>query len=382
MAAIIARASDQEAQAKANSPDKIARLHMAAIIESLMDQSFWVHFVLIGGDVLATVAVGWGIIWEAPEQPASRHVIAKKLVIWGILAETLCSICLFAFDETISHSQQTEIIALVGNVTAVKKTANDATDAADRLKLLNQGLQAEIDKEKKSISDADDKISKLGGRENSLDKALGTGEGRIASAEQNQREFAANQRELAGNLAGTKKEAEDWLSAVTPRRIDGAISNLSKVPAPPIFVVAERGSDTELLADDLVTAMKEGGLDAEPLKSDKDSMVEGVSIEYGYSTNEGAREDAIRVVADSVCKQISLQDVFAKVSPVHAPFKGPSEVWDKRVPVDAILILVGRNPSQFLFNKKYRKWGGPPLQSYSEMAPSDIPAAKWYCGNE
>jgi hypothetical protein len=73
---------------------------------------FWVHIVLLGGDVIATIAVGWGIIWEAPEYPPSYHEIAKRLVIWGIVAETLCSIFIFTFDESVSSSQQGKIIAL------------------------------------------------------------------------------------------------------------------------------------------------------------------------------------------------------------------------------------------------------------------------------
>ena len=88
----------------------MASNHMPSIIESL--SSFWVHFLLIGGDVVATVAVGWGIIWEAPEQSSRRHRIAKRLVIWGIAAETLCSVTLFAYDESVSQALQAEVISL------------------------------------------------------------------------------------------------------------------------------------------------------------------------------------------------------------------------------------------------------------------------------
>jgi hypothetical protein len=78
----------------------------------LLGHAFFAHCLLIGGEVLATVAVGLGILWEAPEQPKERHLIATRLVIWGIVFETLCSVGLFAFDEAISHVQQEKIIAL------------------------------------------------------------------------------------------------------------------------------------------------------------------------------------------------------------------------------------------------------------------------------
>jgi len=73
---------------------------------------------LLAGDVLATWAVAAGIIWEGDVITVS-HEIAKRLVLWGVVLETMCSIALFAFDEGISHGQQLvieeqkrEIIAL------------------------------------------------------------------------------------------------------------------------------------------------------------------------------------------------------------------------------------------------------------------------------
>jgi hypothetical protein len=69
-----------------------------------------VHIYLLGGASLATIMVGAGIIWESG--PLEVHAIAHRLVIWGIVAETLCSIILFTFDEGISSAQQSKIIAL------------------------------------------------------------------------------------------------------------------------------------------------------------------------------------------------------------------------------------------------------------------------------
>jgi hypothetical protein len=73
------------------------------------DVALVVHIYLLGGDVLATMAVGAGIVWE--HGPPEVWVIANRLVIWGIVAETLCSVALFAFDEGISGAQQATIAA-------------------------------------------------------------------------------------------------------------------------------------------------------------------------------------------------------------------------------------------------------------------------------
>jgi hypothetical protein len=65
---------------------------------------------LLLGDVLATVAVGCGIVWEHGPEDVRR--VADKLVLWGIVAETLCSVALFTVDGGIGEVQQSKIIAL------------------------------------------------------------------------------------------------------------------------------------------------------------------------------------------------------------------------------------------------------------------------------
>lgn len=69
-----------------------------------------VHAYLLGGDVLATWAVGIGILWES-EALNVRHEMANKLVLWGVVLETVCSIALFTFDEGVSRAQQSTIEA-------------------------------------------------------------------------------------------------------------------------------------------------------------------------------------------------------------------------------------------------------------------------------
>jgi len=69
-----------------------------------------IRWNLLLGDVLSTVAVGFGIVWE--NGPSDVRKVADRLVLWGIVAETLCSVALFTFDESVSSAQQSKIIAL------------------------------------------------------------------------------------------------------------------------------------------------------------------------------------------------------------------------------------------------------------------------------
>jgi len=85
-----------------------------------------VQWLLLIGELAATAVVGWGIIWESPEQSSSRHRIATRLVIWGIIAESFCSICLFSFDEAIARNQGDKILALDVELNAQKKKTAEA----------------------------------------------------------------------------------------------------------------------------------------------------------------------------------------------------------------------------------------------------------------
>src|ERR1700757_2815046 len=82
-------------------------------------EPFWPHFWLLSVTILAGAAVAAGIIFDSVEYSASTHRIAKWLVIGGVAVESVCTICLFVFDEGISgaqqgiiRSQQSKIIAL------------------------------------------------------------------------------------------------------------------------------------------------------------------------------------------------------------------------------------------------------------------------------
>lgn len=73
---------------------------------------FWPHVVLLSVAVLASIAVGAGIIFERPKYSAAVHRIAFWLVVSGIAIEAVCTIFLFVFDEGISQAQQNKIISL------------------------------------------------------------------------------------------------------------------------------------------------------------------------------------------------------------------------------------------------------------------------------
>ena len=75
-------------------------------------EPFWPHVVLLSLAVLASIAVGAGIIFERPRYPPAVHRVAFWLVVAGIAIEAICTIFLFVFDEGISNSQQSKIITL------------------------------------------------------------------------------------------------------------------------------------------------------------------------------------------------------------------------------------------------------------------------------
>jgi hypothetical protein len=77
-----------------------------------------VSVYLLVGDILATFAVGLGIIWEhgSPE----IRTVANRWVIGGIIVETLCSVLLFAYDANVIGSQNDKIVSLDQQLIQVK----------------------------------------------------------------------------------------------------------------------------------------------------------------------------------------------------------------------------------------------------------------------
>jgi hypothetical protein len=71
----------------------------------------WPHLVLIPASVLAGIAVGAGIVFEAPKYSPKTHNRAFLAVVLGIAIESLCTVLLFVVDERISNAQQSTIEA-------------------------------------------------------------------------------------------------------------------------------------------------------------------------------------------------------------------------------------------------------------------------------
>lgn len=92
----------------------------------------WPHFWLLSISVLASFAVGAGIIFERPKYPPSVHRIAFWLVIGGIAIEALCTIFLFVFDEGISSAQKETIISLEKRL--VPRKIDDPAVIVEKLK--------------------------------------------------------------------------------------------------------------------------------------------------------------------------------------------------------------------------------------------------------
>lgn len=98
---------------------------------------FWPHVILLSVSVLASFAVGAGIILESPKYP-SLHRIATRLVIAGVIVEAACTIFLFVFDEGISNAQQEKIIALENRLAARFLSDEQIRSIAILLKQFNE----------------------------------------------------------------------------------------------------------------------------------------------------------------------------------------------------------------------------------------------------
>jgi len=97
-------------------------------------EPFWPHVTLLSLAVLASIAVGGGIIFERPKYPPSVHRVAFWLVVGGIAVEAVCTIFLFVFDEGISNSQQAKIIALETQIAPRSLSDDDQVRISESLK--------------------------------------------------------------------------------------------------------------------------------------------------------------------------------------------------------------------------------------------------------
>jgi hypothetical protein len=112
---------------------QVIAMNWIDIITVSMGYSLLIHSLLFGGELIATAVVGLGIIWESVEYSKETHRLARNLVIWGIIAETVCSLSLFTFDEGISYVQQARIIALETRLAPRNISTGQEADIGRRL---------------------------------------------------------------------------------------------------------------------------------------------------------------------------------------------------------------------------------------------------------
>jgi hypothetical protein len=97
-------------------------------------EPFWPHVSLLSLSVLASIAVGAGIIFERPKYSPVIHRVAFWLVVGGVVIEAVCTIFLFVFDEGISEAQQSKIIALETRLTPRHFSDVQKATLANRMK--------------------------------------------------------------------------------------------------------------------------------------------------------------------------------------------------------------------------------------------------------
>ncbi|WP_316229039.1 hypothetical protein [Bradyrhizobium sp. SZCCHNR1070] len=94
----------------------------------------WPHAILLSISVLASFAVGAGIIFESHKYSASVQRIAMWSVIVGVIVEAGCTITLFVFDEGISNAQQDKIVNLETRLAFRTLSAEQFEDIVEQLK--------------------------------------------------------------------------------------------------------------------------------------------------------------------------------------------------------------------------------------------------------
>lgn len=91
---------------------------------------------LLYGDILAGAVAGAGIIWETMKGGESFERIAQRCVIWGVVAETLFSVCLFFVEDAASAIANGNAAIAIERASTLEKQAADLT--AENLKIREQ----------------------------------------------------------------------------------------------------------------------------------------------------------------------------------------------------------------------------------------------------
>src|SRR5258708_22804028 len=90
---------------------------------------------LLYGDIFAGAVAGAGIIWETMKGSEPFERVAKCCVIWGVVAETLFSVCLFFAEDTASAAANGKAAIAIEKAATLEKEAADARERAARLAL-------------------------------------------------------------------------------------------------------------------------------------------------------------------------------------------------------------------------------------------------------
>jgi hypothetical protein len=99
--------------------------------------SDWTHAVLLGGGVLAEIAVAAGIVLESEWPTNWRKWLGIALVIGGVVVSAAFTISLFVFDEGISRGQKSTISSQQDKIAALEERIT--------FRILTQDRQSKID---------------------------------------------------------------------------------------------------------------------------------------------------------------------------------------------------------------------------------------------
>jgi hypothetical protein len=195
-------------------------MNIGAFFSGGMDP-YWPHVALLGISLAGSVTVTWGLVRESDK----FWKLTNLLIVGGVVIESICTILLFGFDEGISNTQQSKIIALE-NELAPRILAPDAQSRiADKMRLFH-GTRFDFS----ALMDSEP--------ENLLDQ-------------------------IEAALTGAEWTEEDWTRSMAIYRPNGFAVGLSVEVG--ITVTVSQTKEAQLLpiAKELAKALRDEGLAAE-----------------------------------------------------------------------------------------------------------------------
>jgi len=268
------------------------------------------------GEVVATIAVGVGIVLETPENPTPRQKFAIGLVVLGVFAETVCSVWLFTHDAGIIQSQQKEILALVGSNKKLDEALrrqrdriaaadNDLDDISDRA----DALEDSLDDLGSEVRDLKASEFTLGTRQRRAERALST----LDSKEQ---AVAGSLLTVQGGLTQARGEIDDLFQRTRRRHlVDGRA--FGRFPQSKAFIwVVPHDDEAEAFASELSDALKDAHWIVAPVTADKRTVErefwdpEGVLISFnGERKPTGTFDQQTHDRATLVCRVLQANQI-------------------------------------------------------------------------